>query len=97
VLTTLVTADAVDPTWETEDEMEDLTTEASETPTPLPPDVWDSKSASSSELPLHLRVLKMVIQGQVEDERLQQALDIAHEIYELETAGVELDAYRSAS
>jgi len=78
--------------------MEDLTTEASETPTPLPPDVLaDSKSASSSELPLHLRVLRMVIQGQVEEERLQQALDIAHEIYELETAGVELDEYRSAS
>jgi hypothetical protein len=97
-LTTLGTEDAVDPTWETEDEMEDLTTEASETPTPLPRDVLaDSKSASSSELPLHLRVLKMVVQGQVEDERLQQALDIAHEIYELETAGVELDEYRSAS
>jgi hypothetical protein len=91
-------ADRGGPNLETEDEMEDLTTEASETPTPLPPDVWaDSKSASGSELPLHLRVLKMVIQGQVEDERLQQALDIAHEIYALETAGVELDQYRSAS
>ena len=88
----------MDPTWETEDEMEDLTTEASQTPTPLPPDVLaESKPALRSELPLHLRVLKMVVQGQVEDERLQQALDIAHEIYELETAGVGLDEYRSAS
>jgi hypothetical protein len=78
--------------------MDDVTTEASETPTPLPADVMaDSKSASRTELPLHLRVLKMIVQGQVDEERLQEALDIAHEIYELETAGVALDEYRSAS
>jgi hypothetical protein len=57
----------------------------------------DSVSASSPDMPLHLRVLKMIVQGQVDEERLQQALDIAHEIYELETAGVALDEYRSAS
>jgi hypothetical protein len=78
--------------------MDDLTNETSETPTPLPRDVMgDSVSASSSDMPLHLRVLKMIVQGQVDEERLQQALDIAHEIYELETAGVALDEYRSAS
>ena len=88
----------MDSTWETEDEMDDLTTEASETPTPLPADVMaDAKAATRSELPLHLRVLKMIVQGQVDEERLQQGLDIAHEIYELETAGVALDEYRSAS
>jgi hypothetical protein len=97
-LTTLGTEDAVDSTWETEDEMDDLKTKESETPTPLPADVIaDSKSASRTELPLHLRVLKMIVQGQVDEERLQEALDIAHEIYELETAGVALDEYRSAS
>ena len=40
---------------------------------------------------------EMIIQGQVDEERLQEALNIAHEIYELETAGVALDEYRSAS
>lgn len=90
--------DAADTTAETADAMDDLTSETPETPTPLPPDVMaDSKSASRSELPLHLRVLKMIVQGQVDEERLQEALDIAHEIYELETAGVALDEYRSAS
>ena len=75
--------------------MDELTNETSETPTPLPRDVMgDSVSASSPDMPLHLR---MIVQGQVDEERLQQALDIAHEIYELETAGVALDEYRSAS
>ena len=90
--------DAADTTAETADAMDDLTSETPETPTPLPADVMaDSKSASRTELPLHLRVLKMIVQGQVDEERLQEALDIAHEIYELETAGVALDEYRSAS
>ena len=76
--------------------MDELTNETSETPTPLPRDVMgDSVWASSPDMPLHLRVLKMIVQGQADEERLQQALDIAHEIYELETAGVALDEYRS--
>jgi hypothetical protein len=88
----------VNTTGKTEDAMDDLTNEATETPTPLPRDVMtDSTSASSSDMPLHLRVLKMIVQGQVDDERLQQALDMAREIYELETARVGLDEYRSAS
>lgn len=88
----------MESSWETEDEVGDVTAEASETPTPLPPDVMaGSKPGSSSELPLHLRVLKMIVQGQVDEERLEEALNIAHEIYELETAGVALDEYRSAS
>jgi hypothetical protein len=85
-------------TGETEDAMDDLTSETSETPTPLPRDVMtDSTSASSSDMPLHLRVLKMIVQGQVDDERLEHALDMAREIYDLETARVGLEEYRSAS
>jgi hypothetical protein len=88
-------------TGKTEDAMDDLTNETSETPetpSPLPRDVMtDSTSASSSDMPLHLRVLKMIVQGQVDDERLQQALEMAREIYDLETARVGLEEYRSAS
>jgi hypothetical protein len=85
-------------TGKTEDAMDDLTNETSETPSPLPRDVMtDSTSASSSDMPLHLRVLKMIVQGQVDDERLQQALEMAREIYDLETARVGLDEYQSAS
>jgi hypothetical protein len=85
-------------TGKTEDAMDDLTNETSETPTPLPRDVMtDSTSASTSDMPLHLRVLKMIVQGQVDDERLQQALEMAREIYDLETARVGLDEYQSAS
>jgi hypothetical protein len=85
-------------TGKTEDAMDDLTNETSETPSPLPRDVMtDSTSSSSSDMPLHLRVLKMIVQGQVDDERLQQALEMAREIYDLETARVGLDEYQSAS
>lgn len=85
-------------TGKPEDAMDDLTNETSETPSPLPRDVMtDSTSASSSDMPLHLRVLKMIVQGQVDDERLQQALEMAREIYDLETARVGLDEYQSAS
>jgi hypothetical protein len=48
-------------------------------------------------MPLHLRVLKMIVQGQVDEERLQQALEMAREIYDLETARVGLEEYRSSS
>lgn len=85
-------------TGKPEDAMDDLTNEAPETPTPLPRDVMtDTTSASSSDMPLHLRVVKMIVQGQVDDERLQQALEMAREIYDLETARVGLDEYQSAS
>lgn len=85
-------------TGKPEDAMDDLTNETPETPTPLPRDVMtDTTSASSSDMPLHLRVVKMIVQGQVDDERLQQALEMAREIYDLETARVGLDEYQSAS
>jgi hypothetical protein len=81
--------------------MDDVAKETPETsgaPTPLPPDVMaGSKSASSSDMPLHLRVVRLIVQGQTDEGRLQQALEIAQEIYELETARVGLEEYRSAS
>jgi hypothetical protein len=81
-----------------EDAMDDVAKETPETPTPLPADVMGgSRSASSSDLPLHLRVVGLIVQGQADEDRLEQALEIAHEIYELETARVALEEYRSAS
>jgi hypothetical protein len=68
------------------------------TPTPLPPDVMaDAESAAGGDMPLHLRVLEVIVQGQADEARLRQALEIAHEIYQLETARVALDDYRSSS
>ena len=78
--------------------MDELVNETSEAPKPLPPEVMaDSKSPSSLNLPLHLRVLELIVEGQPEGERLRQALQLANEIYELETTDVPLDEYRSAS
>jgi hypothetical protein len=69
-----------------------------ETPAPLPPDVMArSESPSSRDLPLHLRVLEAIVADRNEQEGLQQALELAHEIYELETANIALEDYRSAS
>jgi hypothetical protein len=68
------------------------------TPTPLPPDLMaDSGSAVGGDMPLHLRVLEVIVQGQADEARLRQALEIAHEIYQLETARVALDDYQSSS
>jgi hypothetical protein len=68
------------------------------TPAPLPPDVMaDPGSAAGSNMPLHLRVLEVIVQGQADEARLRQGLEIAHEIYELETARVGLDDYQSSS
>ena len=78
--------------------MEDLVNETSEAPKPLPPEVMaDSKSPSNPNLPLHLRVLELIVEGQADGERLRQALQLANEIYELETAPMPLDEYRSES
>jgi hypothetical protein len=68
------------------------------TPAPLPPDVMaDAGSAVGGDMPLHLRVLEVIVQGQADEARLRQGLEIAHEIYQLETAHVALDDYRSSS
>ena len=67
------------------------------TPAPLPPDVMTRSESPSSDLPLHLRVLEAIVAGRNEQEGLRQALELAHEIYELETANTALEDYRSAS
>jgi hypothetical protein len=38
-----------------------------------------------------------MIEGQVEEARVDQALALAQEVYELELANVSLESYRSAS
>jgi hypothetical protein len=70
-----------------------------ESPTPLPPAVMASAepSLSQGEMPLHLRVLRAIVEGQTDQDRFDRALVIAQEVYELETANVALEDYRSAS
>ena len=68
----------------------------SDTPTPLPAEVMESELLSrQGELPLHLRVLRAIVEGQADQERVDQALALANEIYELETANIALRDYRS--
>lgn len=70
-----------------------------DTPAPLPADVIKSSEPplNQDELPLHLRVLRAIVEGQSDKEHVDQALALAHEIYELEAANVALEYYRSAS
>jgi hypothetical protein len=70
-----------------------------ETPDPLPPEVMASAEAllPQAEMPLHLRVLRAIVEGQTDQERFDRALVIAQEVYELETANIALEDYRSAS
>jgi hypothetical protein len=69
-----------------------------DTPAPLPPDVMSPSepSANHDELPLHLRVLRAIVEGKADQERVDRALALAHEVYELETANLALENYRSA-
>lgn len=48
-------------------------------------------------LPLHLEVLEAIVEGHPDEERIDRPLALAHEVYELETANVALEDYRSAS
>jgi hypothetical protein len=68
-------------------------------PTALPPEVMDASEPPtvSVERPLHLRVMAAMIHGQVEEERVDQALALAQEVYELEIANTSLESYRSSS
>ena len=70
-----------------------------DTPAPLPPDVMSPSEPSPDQggLPLHLRVLKAIVEGQADPGRVDRALVLANEVYELETANVALENYRSAS
>jgi hypothetical protein len=71
-----------------------------ETPTPLPPEVInpsESPARREDDLPLHLRVLRALVEGEPTQQRVDQALSLANEVYELETANLALENYRSAS
>jgi hypothetical protein len=72
---------------------------ANEAPPPLPPEVMEplESSAAQREMPLHLRVLKAIVEGETNPEQFDQALELAQEVYELETANIALENYRSAS
>ena len=84
-----------------EDMMSDKATKETTNPKPtaLPPEVVDASDAPTvpAERPLHLRVLGAMIDGEVDEARVDRALTFAQEIYELETANASLDNYRSAS
>jgi hypothetical protein len=83
-----------------EDMMSDKATKETTNPKPtaLPPEVQDASDPPTVpvERPLHLRVLGAMIDGQVDEARVDRALTFAQEIYELETANA-LENYRSAS
>jgi hypothetical protein len=70
-----------------------------ETPTPLPPEMMSPSEPGlpQDELPLHLRVLRAIVDGQPDQERIDYALSLANEVYELEANNIALDNYRSAS
>lgn len=86
------------------DEAEDMTSSkgtkdaASPTPTALPTEVMDSYEAAAAPIDraLHLRVLAGMLGGQAEEARVEQALQLAQEVYELEIATASLENYRSA-
>ena len=84
-----------------EDRMNDKATKETTNPKPtaLPPEVLDASDPPTipAERPLHLRVLGAMIDGQVDEARVDRALTFAQEIYELETANASLENYRSAS
>ena len=58
-----------------------------EPPAPLPADVMSPSEAPSrpeDDLPLHLRVLRAIVEGKPTQERIDYAISLAHEVYELE-------------
>ena len=58
-----------------------------DTPAPLPADVMEPSEEPfrpENDLPLHLRVVKAIVEVDPTPERLDQALLLANEIYELE-------------
>jgi hypothetical protein len=70
---------------DTFDETTDETT-IGDAPSPLPADVLRTEGGLSpnDELPLHLRILRAIVDGQPTQERIDQALSLANEVYELE-------------
>jgi hypothetical protein len=78
---------------------QDTSETTGQTPTALPPDVMDASDpgAAHGVRPLHLRVLAAMIEGQLDEARVDRALTLAQEVYELELANLSLESYRSAS
>jgi hypothetical protein len=62
-------------------------TSLDESPAPLPADVMSSPETptrTEDELPLHLRVLRAIVEGKPTQERIDHAITLANEVYELE-------------
>lgn len=58
-----------------------------EPPAPLPADVMSPSEAAArpaDDLPLHLRVLRAIVEGKPTQERIDYAISLANEVYELE-------------
>jgi hypothetical protein len=86
------------------DQAEDMTKSkatknaANPAPAALPPEVMDASAPATVliERALHLRVMAEMLRGQADDSRVEEALTLAQEVYELEVAN-SLENYRSAS
>jgi hypothetical protein len=67
------------------DTFDETTTD--DAPTPLPADLMEGSENNlgpEDSLPLHLRVLRAIVEEQPTPERIDQALGLANEVYELE-------------
>jgi hypothetical protein len=71
---------------------------ANQAPAALPREVMDSplEAEAAVERALHLRVLAAMLGGQGEETRIEQALALAQEVYELELVSASLEDYRSS-
>jgi hypothetical protein len=87
------------------DQVEEMTSNkgtkdaANPTPNALPPEVMDSSEPATVpiERALHLRVLAAMLGAQADESRVEEALALAQEVYELEITTASLENYRSAS
>jgi hypothetical protein len=71
---------------------------ANPTPSALPAEIMDSDETAAVPIgrALHLRVLAGMLGGQADEALVEQALELAQEVYELEIANASLENYRSA-
>jgi hypothetical protein len=54
-------------------------------PAPLPAEVMSpSEAPPEDDLPLHLRVLRAIVEGEPTQARIDHAISLANEVYELE-------------
>ena len=86
------------------EEAEDMTSNkasknaANPAPSALPAEVMESDETASApiERALHLRVLAGMLSGESDEARVEQALRLAQEVYELEISTASLENYHSA-